>query len=297
MREAMESALDDGPSGELSTPKPEGEKQPKPGEPPKGDKPAEDQPNVPFSKHPAWLDQLSKRRAAETKAATFEKQVGELKEPAHNWGVLSGQMEKHGITTPQLSAGIKVMAAWNNDKPTALKMLEAQIAYLRQELGEDLSEDLRAKVEAGELTEEVARDYSRTAAKAKSLETQNQERQSTQAKQQQSERVKQFQDQVVQGWNARAKALSARDPSFGAKSPLMQTHMQAQLAEKGHPKSLEAANKMVDDAYAWATAEVARLAPEKRPMRPMPVSGRPVTTTSAPGDMLEAMRNVLENAA
>lgn len=173
---------------------------------PEGDKPAEDE-EPPFHKHPRWQQQKAIERDLRTK-------VEELTGPADQYRQITDFMTAQNLTPDDIVRTFTIAAVVRNDPRKALTELNKLVAEIRQELGEDLPDDLRAAVDEGEMTEERALEASRAraeAARAKAALDAKAQRERDQESAQQAERQRETAAVAISNWVA-SKATS--DPDF-----------------------------------------------------------------------------------
>lgn len=219
--------------------------------------------DVPFNKHPRFQQVLGKLKAAETDAQRYrnvETFIGE-----------QGLSGDEAAELLQIGGLIKTnpVEAWKRVLPT--------IQQLAIAAGEVLPDDLRQRVQAGEVSREVAMDLSRQRAANQSMTArQDWERQNSQQRQ-----VVELQQQIgstVTSWESERRA---RDPNFEAKLPAIEREVAWLQSKEGKPRNVEGVRDQLQRAYTAVSASFA--APT--PSAPKPATKRPVTGGQVNGNV------------
>lgn len=150
--------------------------------------------------------------------------------------------------------------------PIAQQLLEAT--------GRALPQELRAKVDTGELTEEAARDLIRQRTRAETAERRAatvEQRVQTQTQQVQTQQHRTAVQTAVQQWEQQVRQT---DPDFGLKADAMRDAALAMVAEKGAPKNPQEAVEMAKAAYDRVNAWFRNARPAAKPSRPAPAAGQ-----------------------
>ena len=219
--------------------------------------------DVPFNKHPRFQQVLGKLKAAETDAQRYrnvETFIGE-----------QGLSGDEAAELLQIGGLIKTnpVEAWKRVLPT--------IQQLAIAAGEVLPEDLRQRVQAGEVSREVAMDLSRQRAANQSMTARQQwERENSQQRQ-----VVELQQQIGSTVNSWESERRARDPNFEAKLPAIEREVAWIQSKEGKPRSVEGAREQLQRAYTAVSASFA--APT--PAAPKPATKRPVTGGQVNGNV------------
>lgn len=219
--------------------------------------------DVPFNKHPRFQQVLGKLKAAETDAQRYrnvETFIGE-----------QGLSGDEAAELLQIGGLIKTnpVEAWKRVLPT--------IQQLAIAAGEVLPEDLRQRVQAGEVSREVAMDLSRQRAVTQSL-TAKQEWERTNSQQRQVVELQQQIGSTVNSWESERRA---RDPNFEAKLPAIEREVAWIQSKEGKPRSVEGVREQLQRAYTAVSASFA--APT--PAAPKPATKRPVTGGQVNGNV------------
>ena len=219
--------------------------------------------DVPFNKHPRFQQVLGKLKAAETDAQRYRNVETFITEQG-----LSGDEAAELL---QIGGLIKTnpVEAWKRVLPT--------IQQLAIAAGEVLPDDLRQRVQNGEVSREVAMDLSRQRAANQSLTARQQwEQQSSQQRQ-----VVELQQQIgttVSSWESERRA---RDPNFEAKLPAIEREVAWLQSKNGKPRSVEGVRAQLQEAYDAVSAKF--IAPT--PSAPKQATKRPVTGGQVNGNV------------
>lgn len=219
--------------------------------------------DVPFNKHPRFQQVLGKLKAAETDAQRYRNVETFITEQG-----LSGDEAAELL---QIGGLIKTnpVEAWKRVLPT--------IQQLAIAAGEVLPDDLRQRVQNGEVSREVAMDLSRQRAANQSLTA----RQKWEQESSQQRQVIELQQQIgstVSSWESERRL---RDPNFEAKLPAIEREVAWLQSKEGKPRNVEGVRAQLDRAYTAVSASF--VAPT--PAAPKPATKRPVTGGQVNGNV------------
>jgi hypothetical protein len=221
--------------------------------------------DVPFNKHPRFQQVLGKLKAAETDAQRYrnvETFIGE-----------QGLSGDEAAELLQIGGLIKTnpVEAWKRVLPT--------IQQLAIAAGEVLPEDLRQRVQAGEVSREVAMDLSRQRAANQSLTA----RQEWERKSSEERQVVELQQQIGSTVNSWESERRARDPNFEAKLPAIEREVAWLQSKHGKPRTPEGVREQLQQAYTAVSASFAApAAPTPKPATKRPVTGGQVNGNVRP---------------
>lgn len=247
--------------------------------------------DVPFNKHPRFQKLLRERNEFKTDATRYHNvqnfldREGLTGEDAAVGLTLLARSRKEGlendemIDTLQKVALVKrdPVAGWNAIKPWVQKVLIAA--------GEVLPDDLKTRVQQGELTSEAAAELSRHRATVQTFESQRTfEQQRAEARQQQE--ASQALESAANTWIADRQT---RDPNFNAKVPAIKAEIARLHAMGLRPTTPDGVTEQLNSVYrtvngrigAEATNAARAAAPAPRPAL-TPVTGGRVAATPAP---------------
>lgn len=221
--------------------------------------------DVPFNKHPRFQQVLGKLKAAETDAQRYrnvETFIGE-----------QGLSGDEAAELLQIGGLIKTnpVEAWKRVLPT--------IQQLAIAAGEVLPEDLRQRVQAGEVSREVAMDLSRQRAANQSM-TARQEWEQQNSQQRQMVELQQQIGSTVNSWESERRV---RDPNFEAKLPAIEREVAWLQSKDGKPRTAEGVRAQLDRAYTAVSASfVAPATPAPKQATKRPVTGGQVNGNVRP---------------
>lgn len=210
----------------------------------------------------------------------YQEHVSNIAHAAQRMGIESEDMAKFMSWPMQLA----------QDPESAIGFLREFTSRWESQLGHQLPDDLRQKVEEGYLDEETASELARLRASKgltqRQLDAERQNREAEQAKEHRRGIA-----QAVDDWQAQIKA---RDPDYTeAKHGFVRTELKAIVADRGLPKDKETALKWAKEAYDTVTSRMGATRPTPRAVRQTP--GRPAQSPSKapPESMAEAIQRAL----
>jgi hypothetical protein len=239
--------------------------------------------DVPFNKHPRFQALITQRNA--------------LREDAGRYQNVLGYLETNNLTSDEAANALHTFARAKVDPAGAFAELKPWLQKLLVDAGEVLSDDLKTRVDAGELSNEAAQEISRERAKSKSHET----RQGFEAQRQERTSQTNLVTELVTTADSWAKDRRVKDPNFEAKHPLLLREVAYLQQQEGRPKDkagvlaqLTKAYEAVNKSFKPPTA-----APAVRRPAIKPVTGGAVTGTvrEKPKSTLDIVRANRRQAA
>lgn len=220
--------------------------------------------DVPFHKHPRFQDIIRQRNGFREDAGRYQNVVGYLNE--------------NNLTSEEAANALATFARAKVDPAGAFAELKPWLQGLLVAAGEVMPDDIKSRVEKGEITADVGLELSRERAKAKSHET----RQGFEA--QRSERTAQTNlvTELVTTADSWAADRRVKDPNFAAKEPLLLREVAFLQQQEGRPKDkagVLAQLKKAYDAVNKSFKPPAAAAPAARKPAIKPVTGGNVTGT------------------
>lgn len=220
--------------------------------------------DVPFHKHPRFQQILGRLKTAETDAThyrnvqSFIDQQGLNAQEAADLLTIGGLMK----TDPA--------EAWKRMKPVVQKVLVAA--------GEVIPDDLKAMVQAGEMSREAAFEVSRSRAMAQSTQARTAWERQRSEERQRNDAASAVQNSVT-SWEAERKQ---RDPNFDAKLPLIEREVTWLQAKEGRPNTPEGVRAQLEKAYNAVSASYVAPAPRQRRPAVRPITGGQVNGSVRP---------------
>lgn len=245
-------------------------------EAPEKEKDDENYSDVPFAKHPRFKKLLQERNTFKNDAVQYQ-------------NVLRF-MDTNGISAEEAAEGFVIMAAMRNNPAQAWEMLKPYVQNLAIAAGEVLPQELVERVNAGEMSQAAAIEYSRTQAKLKSVET-NQSFREQQEQRMREQAKAQAIYETAQSWEADRRA---KDPNFEAKLVPLQKELAFIQMREGKPETPEGVRDQLKRAYAAVVppAPPVPTAPARQRVAPRPsMSGQGNSSAAAkPQTTLEIIR-------
>ena len=208
---------------------------------------------------------------------------------------LQGYLSQHQLAPDDVNSLLAVGAALRaGDYQGFLNGVAPYVMAAQEAVGLRIARDLQTQVDDGTISEEAAREMTRTRHRAMQAEQRLQE-QTTIATTEATNRNVQAIRHGVEQWE---NNIRTRDPDYPHKANAVRRFSQALLQERGIPQTSEQAVALVQAAYDEANAELRRLRPQPQPTRPAPsgihsAGNGAAPPPSEPQTMLEAARRSL----
>lgn len=236
--------------------------------------------DVPFHEHPRWKSVLAERDSFKADATQYQQ--------------IQSFMEANSLLPDEVAEGYEIMALIKRGDADsiqkALAWFEPRVSYLKQQLGQELPEDLQEKVDIGALDEEDAAELARLRAFNARTEQQTTEQREQSAAEQATENARAQSVKMataVQAWEDRTKAS---DPDYAKKSRMVEAEVLAEITRTGkRPATEQEAEALVAKAYETVNGHFKSLLPTPRPITPSPASIA-ANTSAAPTSLKEAIR-------
>lgn len=179
--------------------------------------------------------------------------------------VQENQMDQEAV-----AFGLGVQAKLSTgDYEGFLKDMVPIIEMAQQALGKTFAPDLNEQVENGYMSEEAARELTKARLEAKRAREQQQKLQSQHQQMTEEQTRQQVVQHIVSAVNTREAELRQSDPDYAQKAPVVRQYMEYAMKNGARPQSADAAIQMINDAYKFASSQIAqRPAPKATPPRP-----------------------------
>jgi hypothetical protein len=218
-----------------------------------------------------------------------------LKEPAAKWSQFYGYLEQAQLAPEDVNLLLGVGAHLRAGRMKEFRDGIAPYWRLANEaLGDFLPQDLQAKVDQGEITNETAAEMSRLRYANARLQGQAQ----ATDKNLQDNRQQQTANAVRNAVTVWEEGVKQRDPDYARKAAAVLRISQALMLEHGAPQTPEAAVELAKRAYVEAGGWAGQFTPPPQPTRPVPDSTR-VNGSGArpePRNLMEAAMLGLERS-
>lgn len=250
-------------------------------EPPKAG--AEDYSDVPFNKHPRFQALLHEKKELQTDAVryrnvqSFLEREGLSGEEAAGGLTLLAQAKNGGLNGDELADGLAIMALSKTNPVEALARAKPWMQNLLIAAGEVLPDDLKARVQNGEMSRDAAIDLSRTRAQVQSHQVQRSfaEQQAQSRQQQDVERQRQeASGALMSAAGAWESDRRAKDPNFEAKLPAVMVEVQKLRSMGWVPTNPEGVREQLRRAYSAVNAKLPSANPTPTPKPALqPITG------------------------
>lgn len=190
---------------------------------------------------------------------------------------LQGYLDQHQLVPDDVNALLVVGASLRaGNYQEFLNGVAPYVIAAQEALGLRIAQDLQTQVDDGTISEEAAREMTRTRHRAAQAEGRLKE-QNTQHQVETNQRSVAVIRQAVEQWETN---IRRRDPDYALKANAVRRYSQALLQERGIPQTSEQAVALTQAAYDEATQELLRLRPRPQATRNAP-SGVHVATNGA----------------
>lgn len=216
-------------------------------------------------------------REAEPKIQSFEK--------------ISRFVQEAGLNKDEVNQGFEIMRLMKHDPAQALEALRPYVEQLLVVTGSILPEDLRQKVQNGEMNEATALELSRVRAQNAFLQT---SQQSTVQRTEQN-RVMQVAQQAGDTVTQWEQQWSQNDPDYKRKQPYVLREIERRLLKGEVPADPQQAVKMCNDIKTQVEKELMAFMPKREEIKPA-IGGTQPNNRPAPKNTLEAMQQALRKA-
>jgi hypothetical protein len=197
--------------------------------------------DVGFHKHPRFQQLLREKKANQADAERYRN--------------VEGFLRQHRVPAEEASQALTIAALLRNDPVKAWQTLKPIVQQLLVDAGEVLPQDLKGRVESGELTVEAANEIAKERASRTSVER----RQKTAEEQQEEDRAKAHVDSLRTAANTWDAERKAKDPNFEAKRQKIMKELAWIHTTEGKADTPEGVRKQLDAAYkAVGSVAVAR---------------------------------------
>ena len=234
--------------------------------------------DVPFNKHPRFQQLLRQKKEFEADATQHR--------------IVQDFLKQNDIGAEEAAEVLQIAALMKSNPAKALEALKPHVQKLLETTGETLPQDLRAKVQSGDMSMDAAKEVSRARATL----------QHSQENQRAAEQRRQEEARIQQGQTLRSTAMTwaqdrmTRDPAFQSKEPLLQREIAFLQREEGIPNTPEGVRDQLNRAYQSVNQQARVVAPATAPkpaVRPVTGGTAPGTPAAEPKSMMDAIRQGL----
>jgi hypothetical protein len=214
-----------------------------------------DDAQLPFHKHPRF-QQVIKERSA------YKQELDTVKPDAEEWRAVRTFMDTNALSPQEVAEGFQIMAAMKSDPIRAREMLSAYWNQLETFAGNVLPNDLKQKVDEGEVDEAVAAELARKRNEADFLRRQQDayaQHQAQQVMAQQQATTQSVLRNVVTDWE---NGIKTRDADYSVKAPFLMDKVKAAMAIRP-PQTPDEAVALVENAYREVNETLRRFVPQR----------------------------------
>jgi hypothetical protein len=225
-------------------------------------------------------------------------QLDALKTPADRWNHFDGFLRQNKLAAEDVNMLLGIGASLRrNDHASFLKGVMPYVTLAQEALGLVVAKDFQPRIEAGEMSEAVAKQM--TAERLKNLRLQNEadfaeKNRQTEAQQRQAADTARSLETAINNWEA---GIKAQDPDYDRKATMVMRASEALILRRGRPNNVQAAVALAKAAYDEVNADIRRMAPAPRPTAPAPAAAARSTMNGAshePKSMREAAEMALQ---
>lgn len=219
--------------------------------------------DVPFHKHPRFQQLLRKSKAYKVDAERYQN--------------VQNFIDQHGLTAEEAADGLVIFGLMKTNPAEAWKRAKPAIQKLLVAAGEVLPDDLRDRVQKGEMSQEAALEVSRSRASLQSAQATRSFEEQRAAQRVQQEAVQSLQT-AAETWEADRRR---KDPNFDAKLEPLMDKVYALQRQEGIPKTPEGVRDQLNRAYKGLVAAAPKPA-TSQPKPVTPIRGGQVAGNQAP---------------
>jgi hypothetical protein len=248
------------------------------GQPDAAPKKLDDDSNVPFSAHPRWRQVVREKN--------------ENKADAESYRTVQRFLDDAGMDGEEAAQTLTIAALAKTNPAEAWKQVQPWLQKLVVAAGVVPSPELQARVQAGELSPDAARELSQAQARAVSVEASR-----TFEQQRNADRAARDHDASLTGAaNAWIANRVEKDPNFEAKSPLVHKEVLWLQSTEGKPNTPEGVKAQLAKAYKAVNDAMPQVQPKPVPkpaIRPVTggqVAGNPRSANLSTLDIVRANR-------
>lgn len=226
--------------------------------------------DVPFHQHPRFQQLIQERNTLRGEAGQFRK--------------VQAFLDENGLSSEDAANMLSVAALAQRDPAEAWKQVKPWVQDLLMRSGEYMPNDLRDRVQKGELSRDAALEISRLRVQQQSVQARTQ----FDERRQQMETARSMQS-AAGDWETQARA---KDPDFVAKLDDIQKEVLWLQRRDGVPNSAHGVKAQLDAAYRAVNDRVRAQRtpkPAKQPVRSGKVAGG--EPQRAPTSVLDIVRN------
>jgi len=205
---------------------------------------------------------------------------------------LQGYLQQHQLAPDDVNVLLGIGSALRRqDYKSFLEGVTPYVMAAQEALGLRIAPDLQKQVDDGLVSEEAAREFTRTRHRATQAEKRLKDTTTQHTTETQNNAITAIRS-AVETWE---RTIRTRDPDYAQKADTVRRFSQGLLQERGTPQDPQAAVALVQAAYEEANKVLVSLRPRPQPTRPSPSSVHVATSgvSPAPTTMKEAALQAL----
>ena len=243
---------------------------------------------LPFHKHPRWQELKQERNQFKEQVVERDAKIADLSPKAEQLDRIGAFMADNELTPEEVQQGFEIMALMKHNPAAALEKLAPKLENLELAVGRKLPEDLQQKVEAGEVTPEIAQEAAR--ARMDAAAARHRVERSEQTIQQDRARAAGMaMKTAVDGWETDIKA---RDPDYPHMQPFIIDRTRV-LMQQTPPRSPDEAVALAKRAYDDVKASMRKVLPPKPQTRVVTSDKSSTSARPAPQNLEDIVRAAL----
>jgi hypothetical protein len=244
----------------------------------------DDYSDVPFVKHPRFRKVLAERR-------DFKARAEKAEHGADQFNKVQSFMDSHGLTAEEAGSGLMTFALAKTNPVEAWKQAKPWVQKLLMAAGEhpEAFDDLKKRMDSGEIDRNTALEISRNRATTHSVKTTQsfqEQRRQKQAEQQTSSDI----HQAAIDW---AEDRNVKDPNFAAKVPLIEREVAYLQRKEGVPNTPEGVKAQLKKAYD-AVKLPAAVVPTSETPRPQKKAITPIRSGTVAGGTTPEINSTMD---
>lgn len=221
----------------------------------------------------------TRAKKAERELDALQQQMEPLQDAHQRFTQLQNYVQEHDIQPENVTLAFNAMAAMSRgDHEAFIKMVQPWLDQAQQASGQAIAPDLRQQVEDGYLSEEHARELTKSRLQSQISQGKVDALTAKQQQQQKAQQQTHTQSQIVTAIQAREAELQSSDPDYAQKAAAMQSMVQFALESGSRPTNVEQALNLVNNAYDRVNQTF------KKPVPPKPTMPRPTASSSPQGN-------------
>jgi len=219
--------------------------------------------DVPFNKHPRFQQLLRKSKAYEQDALRYQN--------------VERFLDDAGLTAEEAHDALQLMGLAKTNPAEAFRQIRPWLEKLVVAAGEVIPEDLRQRVQKGELTEDAALEVSRSRATTASVRAAQSFREQQDQRRQERTAVSDIRNAAT-SWESDRQL---KDPNFATKMPAIMKEVLYLQRTEGTPTDAAGVRAQLDKAYKAVNAALKPAVQQQRPAV-RPVTGGQVAGNQRP---------------